>query len=216
MELRHFKARHRIWKRRRPGGKAYVVLRGQVQVIVIDEDNQEVVVDSPGQRRGLRAGVDAGGRAAPDDAPWRWRTPPRSRSSATTSARFSTASRWRASTCSQWSGASSTPPQDLVRMRAARNPNEVIAREPDLRRPHCRRGSPLRRLVVLHHHVRRRPGRLGERERDPGRAGVGSLSVHPAEPVPLDARRAPGAGDHDESESPGREGPRCAASSTSP
>src|SRR5262245_57244273 len=48
VELRSFRARHRIYKPGDPGGKAYVVLKGQVQVIVIDEDHQEVVIDSPG------------------------------------------------------------------------------------------------------------------------------------------------------------------------
>jgi uncharacterized membrane protein len=48
VELRRFGARQRIYKVGDPGGKAYVVLRGQVQVVVIDEDHQEVVIDSPG------------------------------------------------------------------------------------------------------------------------------------------------------------------------
>ena len=48
VELRRFAARQRIYKIGDPGGKAYVVLRGQVQVIVIDEDHQEVVIDAPG------------------------------------------------------------------------------------------------------------------------------------------------------------------------
>ena len=48
VELRQFSARHRIYKPGDPGGKAYVVLTGQVQVVVIDDDHQEVVVDSPG------------------------------------------------------------------------------------------------------------------------------------------------------------------------
>jgi uncharacterized membrane protein len=48
VELRRFAARQRIYKVGDPGGKAYVVLRGQVQVVVIDEDHQEVVIDSPG------------------------------------------------------------------------------------------------------------------------------------------------------------------------
>ena len=48
VELRHFRARQRVYKAGEPGGKAYVVLKGQVNVIVIDDDNQEVVVDAPG------------------------------------------------------------------------------------------------------------------------------------------------------------------------
>ena len=48
VELRRFAPRQRIYKVGDPGGKAYVVLKGQVQVVVIDEDHQEVVIDSPG------------------------------------------------------------------------------------------------------------------------------------------------------------------------
>jgi CRP/FNR family cyclic AMP-dependent transcriptional regulator len=48
VELREFAARQRIYKSGDPGGKAFIVVKGQVQVIVIDEDNQEVVIDSPG------------------------------------------------------------------------------------------------------------------------------------------------------------------------
>jgi CRP/FNR family transcriptional regulator, cyclic AMP receptor protein len=48
VELRRFHARQRIYRTGDHGEKAYVVLRGKVAVIVIDEDNQEVIVDSPG------------------------------------------------------------------------------------------------------------------------------------------------------------------------
>lgn len=47
VELRRFAARQRIYRVGEPGEKAYVVLNGQVQVAVIDEDNQEVVIDTP-------------------------------------------------------------------------------------------------------------------------------------------------------------------------
>jgi len=47
VELRHFPARHRIYRVGDAGAKAYVVLSGRVQVMVIDDDNQEVVVDEP-------------------------------------------------------------------------------------------------------------------------------------------------------------------------
>jgi CRP/FNR family cyclic AMP-dependent transcriptional regulator len=48
VELRRFAARQRIYKHGDPGGKAYLKLSGRVHVVVIDEDNQEVVVDEPG------------------------------------------------------------------------------------------------------------------------------------------------------------------------
>jgi len=47
VELRHFPARHRIYRVGDAGAKAYVVLSGRVQVVVIDDDNQEVVIDVP-------------------------------------------------------------------------------------------------------------------------------------------------------------------------
>src|SRR6185436_3934904 len=47
VELRRFHARQRIYKTGEPGEKAYVMLTGKVEVVVIDEDNQEVVVDTP-------------------------------------------------------------------------------------------------------------------------------------------------------------------------
>jgi len=48
VELREFAPRQRIYKVGDPGGKAFIIVKGQVQVIVIDEDNQEVVIDAPG------------------------------------------------------------------------------------------------------------------------------------------------------------------------
>lgn len=48
VELRRFSARQRIYRVGDMGDRAYVVLSGQVQVAVIDEDNQEVVIDTPG------------------------------------------------------------------------------------------------------------------------------------------------------------------------
>ena len=47
VELKHFAARQRIYKKGDAGGQAYVVLSGNVRVTSIDEDQQEVVVDEP-------------------------------------------------------------------------------------------------------------------------------------------------------------------------
>src|SRR5262249_43205978 len=49
VELRRFTTRQRIYRPGDAGGKAYIVLSGQVQVVVIDDDHQEVVIDSPGR-----------------------------------------------------------------------------------------------------------------------------------------------------------------------
>src|SRR5205807_3869873 len=45
VELKKFAARQRIWKIGDPGGQAYVMVSGAVRVTTVDEDHQEVVVD---------------------------------------------------------------------------------------------------------------------------------------------------------------------------
>jgi CRP/FNR family cyclic AMP-dependent transcriptional regulator len=47
VELRKFAARQRIYKIGDPGGHAYVMVSGHVQVTTVDEDHQEVVIDQP-------------------------------------------------------------------------------------------------------------------------------------------------------------------------
>jgi uncharacterized membrane protein len=47
VELRTFSARQRIYKIGDPAGEAYVLISGQVQVTTIDEDQQDVVFDQP-------------------------------------------------------------------------------------------------------------------------------------------------------------------------
>jgi uncharacterized membrane protein len=47
VELRTFGARQRIYKIGDPAGRAYVLISGAVQVTTIDEDHQDVVFDEP-------------------------------------------------------------------------------------------------------------------------------------------------------------------------
>jgi len=47
VELKQFAPRQRIYKIGDPGGQAYVIVSGAVQVTTIDEDHQDVVVDQP-------------------------------------------------------------------------------------------------------------------------------------------------------------------------
>ena len=47
IELKSYAARERIYKKGEPGGRAYVMLTGQVRVTTVDDDQQEVVVDEP-------------------------------------------------------------------------------------------------------------------------------------------------------------------------
>jgi uncharacterized membrane protein len=47
VELKNYAPRQRIYKMGDPGGQAYVLVSGSVQVVTVDEDHQEVVVDQP-------------------------------------------------------------------------------------------------------------------------------------------------------------------------
>jgi CRP/FNR family cyclic AMP-dependent transcriptional regulator len=47
VEVKHFVIRERIYKKGDAGGQAYVMLSGKVRVTTVDEDQQEVVVDEP-------------------------------------------------------------------------------------------------------------------------------------------------------------------------
>jgi uncharacterized membrane protein len=48
VDLKTFSARQRVWKIGDPGMHAYIMLSGSVQVTTVDQDHQEVVVDQPG------------------------------------------------------------------------------------------------------------------------------------------------------------------------
>jgi uncharacterized membrane protein len=48
VELKTFAPRQRIYKIGDPGGQAYVMVSGRVRVTTVDQDQQEVVVDEPG------------------------------------------------------------------------------------------------------------------------------------------------------------------------
>jgi uncharacterized membrane protein len=47
VELKTFAARQRIYKMGDPGGQAYVMVSGLVRITTVDQDDQEVVVDEP-------------------------------------------------------------------------------------------------------------------------------------------------------------------------
>jgi len=47
VQMRHFAARQRVYKMGEPGDRAYVVVSGAVRVTTVDEDGQEVTVDEP-------------------------------------------------------------------------------------------------------------------------------------------------------------------------
>src|SRR5438045_3436924 len=47
VEVKKFAARQRIYKIGDPGGRAYVMVSGKVRLTTVDEDQQEVVIDEP-------------------------------------------------------------------------------------------------------------------------------------------------------------------------
>jgi len=47
VEIKNFLPRERIYKKGDAGGQAYVMLSGKVRVTTVDEDQQEVIVDEP-------------------------------------------------------------------------------------------------------------------------------------------------------------------------
>jgi uncharacterized membrane protein len=47
VELKTFAPRQRIYKMGEPGGQAYVMVSGTVRVTTVDQDHQEVVIDEP-------------------------------------------------------------------------------------------------------------------------------------------------------------------------
>jgi CRP/FNR family transcriptional regulator, cyclic AMP receptor protein len=47
VEMKKFVPRQRIYKMGEPGGRAYILMDGRVRVATVDEDQQEVVVDEP-------------------------------------------------------------------------------------------------------------------------------------------------------------------------
>ena len=48
VEVKNFSPRQRIYKIGDPGGRAYVMVSGKVRLTTVDEDQQEVVIDEPG------------------------------------------------------------------------------------------------------------------------------------------------------------------------
>jgi uncharacterized membrane protein len=132
VELRRFVARHRIYRAGEPGEKAYVLLTGRVQVMVIDDDHQEVVVDTPekGDIFGMASMLSA--------SPHQTTAIALQDTTAIEIDRTDIAELLRRKPMAGLDmltmvGRQFRATQDLVRMRAARNPNEVIEEAQTLR-----------------------------------------------------------------------------------
>jgi CRP/FNR family transcriptional regulator, cyclic AMP receptor protein len=131
VELKKFSARQRIYKIGDPGGRAYVIVSGQVLVTVVDEDQQDVVVDRPaaGEFFGFASMLDG--------------TPHQTNATASEEAACLEVDRNDIETLLRQKphagmdmlsviGRQFHSAQQLVRLRAARNPNAVIEEEETL------------------------------------------------------------------------------------
>jgi uncharacterized membrane protein len=128
VELRHFSARERIYKKEQPGGQAYVLLSGQVRVTTVDEDQQEVIVDEPsaGEFFGFASMLEQTAHHTSAIAVEETRCVEVSRDDiAVLLQRKPLAGMDLLTALSRQLHAA----QDLVRMRAARNPNDMIEEE---------------------------------------------------------------------------------------
>ena len=128
VDLRRFTPRQRIFRAGDPGDKAYVLLKGRVQVVLIDDDNQEVVIDAPGSGEifGLASMLSA--------SPHRTSAVALEETSAIEVTREDLAGLLQRKPMAgldmlTMAGRQFHAAQDLVRTRAARNPNEVIAEQ---------------------------------------------------------------------------------------
>ena len=125
VELRRFAARQRIYRVGEPGHKAFVVLSGKVQVAVIDDDNQEVVLDTPtaGEMFGLASMLSATNHATTAIALEETSAIEMDRNDLSNLLLRKPLAGLDLLTMV---GRHFRAAQDLVRMRTVRNPNEVI------------------------------------------------------------------------------------------
>jgi len=131
VELRTFAARERIYKKEQPGGQAYVLLSGQVRVTTVDEDQQEVIVDEPsaGEFFGFASMLEQTAHHTSAIAIDETRCVEVSRDDiAVLLQRKPLAGMDLLTALSRQLHAA----QELVRMRAARNPNDMIEEESTL------------------------------------------------------------------------------------
>ncbi len=128
VEMKKFAARERIYKIGSAGGLAYVLVSGKVQVSTVDEDQQEVVIDepAPGELFGLASMLE--------------QTPHQTNALAMEETTCLEISRENIAVLLERKpmagmdllttlGRQFHASQELVRIRASRNPNEVIEAE---------------------------------------------------------------------------------------
>src|SRR5579883_1323481 len=107
VELKTFAPRQRIYRAGDAGGNAYVLVSGAVQVTTVDEDQQGLLLESPGPASSS-ASPPCWNRHRIKPRQSRWSTPNASKWTGTTSRCCSSASRWRGWICWRSSDGNST------------------------------------------------------------------------------------------------------------
>jgi CRP/FNR family transcriptional regulator, cyclic AMP receptor protein len=125
VDLKTFAARQRVWKIGDPGMHAYIMLSGSVQVTTVDEDHQEVVVDKPGH------GEFFGFASMLDQTPHQTNAVAMEKTNCVEVSREDIAILLQRKPMAGMDmltvlGHQFHASQQLVRIRASRNPNEVI------------------------------------------------------------------------------------------
>jgi CRP/FNR family transcriptional regulator, cyclic AMP receptor protein len=125
VDLKTFAGRQRIWKIGDPGMHAYIMLSGSVQVTTVDEDHQEVVVDNPGH------GEFFGFASMLDQTPHQTNAVAMEKTACVEVSRDDIAILLQRKPMAGMDmltvlGHQFHASQQLVRIRASRNPNEVI------------------------------------------------------------------------------------------
>ena len=205
VDLAEFAPRQRIYQINDPGDRAYVMISGAVQVTTIDEDHQEVVVDEP------RRGEFFGFASMLDQTPHQTNAIALEETTCVRVDRNDILALIQKKPHAGMDmltvlGRQFHAAQQLVRIRATRNPNEMIESE-------ATAGEKIADAVAsfggswtfIISFLADPRGLHGRQHRAAG-VCLGSVSVHPAQFVSLDARRIAGAGDHDEPEPAGHEG----------
>jgi uncharacterized membrane protein len=128
VELKTFACRQRIYKIGDPGKHAYILLSGNVQVTTVDEDHQEVVVDQPGH------GQFFGFASMLEQTPHQTSALALEKTTCVEISRDDIATLLRRKPMAGMDmltvlGQQFHASQQLVRVRASRNPNEVIEEE---------------------------------------------------------------------------------------
>ena len=128
VDIRHFGPRERIYKIGEPGSKAYVMIYGKVRVTTVDKDQQEVIVDEPAK------GEFFGFAAMLEKTPHQTNAITLEETACLEVSRDDIAALLQSKPLAGMDlvttlGRQFHSSQQLVRLRATRNPNDIIEKE---------------------------------------------------------------------------------------